>query len=568
MAKENEFKKEDFFLYSLTFALSIVAMTSFLGFFFIDDHAVIAGKFANFNFGVASLLRDKTPLRTLFDMSVFELFRGAYAFRFFAMLASVISSFVLGLNLKHFARLFYGEREIAEWRIWLLTLFFLLHPSQVECLVWASNSRTVWAVLFGNLGVYLYLEFYERRNWTYWLGAYGAILVGVLFKPTIAPLFFVFIMIEYSFSGDDFEKKNWPNFLVVVGALSLGIVYLYDLKLLSGDVGKESFFDLILFRISLLGVYAKKMFIPSSAYLDYKYNFHLYKTHLVGHPLKELFLNFFMAFVFLALGIRYLIKKHSLLSFGSMVLLIMVIPYLGVVDYNFQQASSYADRYLQHLVIVLPFFILWGWKKWRQFEKIIIAILIFFFSLSVVNSSKWQNPKSLFEEKGFATYATNHYLTALSSEDNDCRSVVQYQISNLQLDSKDILAIESILKCLGRAVDYEGFQQMKKNYKLDQLASSSQTNPLSYFYREVGDLNALGTVIPKEEITRVDIEEANIKLLHSYLDLIDYSFYILRNEQLSMLLLKKAKTIDVSDKDYQVALMKMESALVNLKRSE
>jgi hypothetical protein len=106
-------------------------------------------------------------------------------------------------------------KRLAGKKIWILpaALIFLLHPVQVESVVWASQRKTLLAMLFFLLGLYLYTQYKEKDHkygiWFYLLSN-AAFFLALLAKSVVVIFPLVLILFDLCY----LEKRDLKALLV------------------------------------------------------------------------------------------------------------------------------------------------------------------------------------------------------------------------------------------------------------------------------------------------------------------------------------------------------------------
>ena len=95
-------------------------------------------------------------------------------------------------------------RRIAGERIWIFAaaLIFLIHPLQVESVVWVSQRKNLLSMLFFLMAIYLYLKYREgdqHKPRLFYLLSLGAFILAILTKSVVVILPPVLILFDICF---------------------------------------------------------------------------------------------------------------------------------------------------------------------------------------------------------------------------------------------------------------------------------------------------------------------------------------------------------------------------------
>lgn len=298
-------------------------------------------------------------------------------------------------------------------------LIFALHPLQVEAVAWASGLKDL---LSGFFALSSALIFFERPRWV--ALSYFAFFLAMIAKPGVAALPAVLFLIRLK--ADDFDWRKDGLRLFPFFAVLLPLVYLTSAQqplerldvVLNWDEKAAT-------ALGVLGFYISKVIFPYPLSPDYG----LTPLRLIGHSLYPFYV--FLSFALFACGV-YSLKVRSNFSIGILVFLAGVMPHLGWIQFEFQNISAVADRYMYLLpmfgvaLIGLEIFyrlscLLSGYRKVIGLFAVPFLLLS---PLSLQASLNWKDNQSLFSHvarhnPGSVIAHNNLGLVALRSGEYD-----------------------------------------------------------------------------------------------------------------------------------------------------
>ena len=85
----------------------------------------------------------------------------------------------------------------ALWRSAFVAAFFALHPLNVESVAWVANRKNILSAFFWILAMWSYAHYARKPHVTRYALVFFAMLLGVLAKPTVVTLPFVFLLLDF-----------------------------------------------------------------------------------------------------------------------------------------------------------------------------------------------------------------------------------------------------------------------------------------------------------------------------------------------------------------------------------
>src|SRR5207244_6465723 len=74
---------------------------------------------------------------------------------------------------------------------------FAWHPLHVESVAWVAERKDVLSTLFGLLAIWAYVEYADSAKRNYWCAALFCFALGLLAKPMLVTLPFIFLLLDY-----------------------------------------------------------------------------------------------------------------------------------------------------------------------------------------------------------------------------------------------------------------------------------------------------------------------------------------------------------------------------------
>ena len=291
------------------------------------------------------------------------------------------------------------------WRSAFVAAVFAIHPLRVESVAWVSERKDMLHGVFFLLAIGAYMR-YVRQSWS--LARYLAVVIlftlGLMSKPTLMPLPFVLLLLDYWPLGRFAKFAGGPEWFGVPRRLLLEKIPLLALAAASGveaAIGNAPGFEpsKTLPRMLQLSnamvsyvAYIWQMVYPGRLALPYPFP-------MGGLPSGEVIGAVILLIVISTVLFR-LRQKHPCWLVGWLWYLGMLVPMIG-----FMQAGmmARADRYTYLPQIGLYLLLTWGaaelcanWRHRRMVlggcATVILAALIF---CSRTQASYWRNNESL-----------------------------------------------------------------------------------------------------------------------------------------------------------------------------
>lgn len=305
-----------------------------------------------------------------------------------------------------------------DWAAALGTLFFAIHPVQVEAVAWATGLKDVFSGFWSLLALWQYVIFCQAgeegggrfRNYL-WSGIF--LLGAMLAKPSAVVVPMVAGVIGYLFFAKPprcLLRELAPGFMAAIPVL---LVTQYAQP---GAV--QNFTPVVWQRLLIAGdtltFYSYKLLFPLSLGPDYGQTPYV----VLQRPLT--YLTGVLPYL---LGALLFWKGQRLPKAAGGIFLAALLPVLGLVPFEFQKYSTVADRYLYPAMLGLALGMGWLALRYRSQPKIIICfwvMLLLCAGRSMTQVRYWQN-ENLFYQNALAVnpaswFAANNLGTVLESQ--------------------------------------------------------------------------------------------------------------------------------------------------------
>lgn len=278
-----------------------------------------------------------------------------------------------------------------EWKISFSaiigSLFFLLHPTQVEAVAWISGFKDLASTFFLLVTFSYYFNNKDRVATLFYTAS-------LLTKPSAviaAPLVFC---INRFILGKNIRKSVHGLLLWLILA---AVIFIYTEYLQIEDLRFSSpfWFRPIVF-LHVISFYLEKIFFLTPSYPDYGFSI---------QNLRETFgtnWNGVISLLFLTFTYIYH-RKFPQLLIGFTLWCLALFPVSGWISFSFQNFSIVADRYLYFPMIFYSWmlssllFKLLSYENKVKFAVLFSSIFILFGTLSTHQVSHWRNSQTLFE---------------------------------------------------------------------------------------------------------------------------------------------------------------------------
>ena len=301
------------------------------------------------------------------------------------------------------------------WRSLFVAALFALHPINVESVAWVAERKNVLSTFFMMLTLLAYGFYAAKPGLARYLMVGTLFILGLLAKPMLVTLPFVFLLLDYwpldRFSSqkttDDQNRgalslilEKIPLFLLAGISIFVSSVSVQAIKSLEAVPMTMRLSNALVSYMKYMG----KMFWPFNLAVFYPYPQSISAGQLLGSIIILVMVSGFAIF---------LLKQHAYFAVGWFWYLGTLVPVIGLIQIG---AQSMADRYTY--VPLIGLFIMIGWgvpelvARWR-YRKIglgLAAGLVLAGSMILTWSQlqHWKSTVTLFEH-ALSVTADNYF---------------------------------------------------------------------------------------------------------------------------------------------------------------
>jgi tetratricopeptide (TPR) repeat protein len=340
------------------------------------------------------------------------------------------------LHAANVVLLFWALRTLTGnvWRSGVVASLFAVHPLHVESVAWVAERKDVLSSLFWMMALWAYAWYAHRPHWTRYLVVVGALVMGLLAKPMLVTLPFVFLLLDYwplgRFTANQqthSRVRRW-GFLLAEKAPLLVVAFGFSIVTYVAQ-SSEAVRSLEEYPLAVRltnGLLAYCLYLGQTVW---PVNLGNYYPHPAGeiHTLADIAIPLWQpiaALAFLvAVSVITVAKVRSLpyLFVGWFWYVGTLIPVSGLVQFGSQ---ARADRFTYIPLIGIFLAVVWGMSdvavRWRC-QKVaagitaIVLVLLMMYSFNQV--SYWHDSITLWEHAldacGESTLAHTNAATAL-----------------------------------------------------------------------------------------------------------------------------------------------------------
>jgi tetratricopeptide (TPR) repeat protein len=407
-------------------------------------------------------------------MSVVEFFgSSASAQRAVNILLHFLSACFLFLGIHRLS----GEMQArSQLSVSLFVAFvFLIHPLQLEPVLWVSSRKDVLAGLFWNLG---FLFYTSKKPTT--LPVYICFLLGLMSKATLITFPFLLLAFDFLFKRPQRLLTKLPMFII-------SFVYIAHTLGINDELSKGTEAH----NISVIGKICNASW---SLFLYVKHYLFPYQLSISYALFEANILQASCAILLLATLGTWALKNYRdgkpALAFSLLWFLICIAPFLKIKQIGIQ---GMADRYMYipqiGLSLTLYFIGSSIIESLRGIKVACIVVSLAFLCLSVIQSKHWESPTAVFQQA--AKISPDDSLTllrlgnALAQSGKREQALINYQLSlekdpfsygtfsmllKLARKDKDTSSIKPYLMPLSKRESLKPFEHVAYARMLTKLA--------------------------------------------------------------------------------------------------
>lgn len=450
----------------------------------------------------------------------------------------------------------------------LTAVLFIIHPLNVESVVWISERKGLLSAFFALLSVYYYIKYKNESFVRFKIIPVALFALSLLSKPTTASLPFVLVLLDVLL----LNKSNKVDFYSLYCSLKDKLYYFFVIMIVIyfafeaqsdgealRDINKVGVISRVETSINNIFTYISKIFLPINLATFYP------------HPQKSIYI--ILLYLIIVISWVYLILKFThkskIIIFCLLFFFIQILPMSGVFQTG---GHSVANRYTYLPAISLFFivsFFIYSIKNRNARYSLVITVILSLSLLSMSQVKIWKNDLSMWEnsvkntEKNY--YSAYYYCSQLISAGriNDCGRFF-YNVIGIKNTSFMNDAIKNVVIEL---MSYNHFDEAKVilekaiKHDINNGLIYSELSVIEYFYANKRELGRKYITAVLEKIP-TDIRANRIyarmllaeKKYQAALDIL----YKIKNDNINNKKIKKLVIEDI-EKDIRRVIKKMHS---------
>ena len=346
------------------------------------------------------------------------------------------------------------QMTVSTWKSAFVAALFALHPLHVESVAWVSERKDVLSTFFWILAIAAYFRYVKSPSLSRYLLTLFLFILGLMSKPMIVTLPFVFLLLDY-WPLERLERKNLYRLILekipFFALAAISSIVTFFVQRSAGAVRKIETIPLAS-RIenALLSyiAYIWKMIWPSHLAVFYPHPEN--KPQLVPAIIAA------MVLVTLTVLIIALASRYKYLPVGWFWYLGTLVPVIGLVQVGDQ---AMADRYTYIPLTGLFIIIAWGADDLLRecgYKKVILQIspLVVFVCLAICTwfqISYWRNSITLLEHALDVTkdnYVAHYYLTNPLAEQGKLDQAIEHFEETLRIKPNEPIVHKNMAMAL------------------------------------------------------------------------------------------------------------------------
>jgi len=299
----------------------------------------------------------------------------------------------------------------ALWQSAFVAALFALHPLHVESVAWVSERKDVLSTFFWMLTMWAYLRYVKYPNVARYLLTLLIFALGLMAKPMLITLPFVFLLLDYwplaridRFKWQIIYRLVWEKIPLIVLSAALSVIA-FLVQPSGGAVTQLANLGLKIRIFNALISYVEyieKMIWPSRLTVFYP---------LLGQNISVLYVAVSaVVLLVMTIFVLRLAKKHRYLVTGWFWYLGTLLPVIGLIPVG---DHAMADRYSYITLTGLFIIIAWGFPdllaRWTSASSVesryrknilILLSLLIILAMSVCTRLQlryWRNSLTLFQ---------------------------------------------------------------------------------------------------------------------------------------------------------------------------
>jgi len=295
----------------------------------------------------------------------------------------------MGASLVVFAVL--RKLIIGMWPAFAGAMFFAVHPIQAEAVCWASGMYTVLSGFMIFLAILEYVRFARspgKEKSLHYLCAGAIYSVALLCKPSAVVAIPIAGIIDLLLL-----RRRWQSTVAALAPwviLALPIVIILHYSQPAGIVPDQPVAVRVLVAFDTVGFYISKITFPSGFAVDYGRNPVWLRAHPAAWAMALLPVG--------AMAVSWVVRRRFPWFLAGMGIFVAgLLPFLGLVKFDFQHFSTVADRYTYPAMLGVALVVAAVLDRWkiaplRWATGVILGGLA---AGSFAQSTVWQDTRTL-----------------------------------------------------------------------------------------------------------------------------------------------------------------------------
>lgn len=352
------------------------------------------------------------------------------------------------------------EEKLRDQLSFISALFFMIHPVQVESVVWISSMKGVLATFWSLISILFYLKSDGENEKKQLFFVTIFLILGILSKPSVVVIPFVYVLFDIFLFKLSMKKTLYRNLHYIFLGTIIVALQLVEYRPEVAEAEGATFVMKSLLVVTSLAKYFKLIIFPNELVFDYQMNYAIIK-YILKSEHGTLRLNLLITILFLW-GLIFSLVKEKFRYFGMalMVFVITLSVNIGVVENDFSRISTVADRYLYTplfgMSLLLMISLYSAAKKTNK--KFVITIMLFVYSgfmLKAIHQiSMWENDLKYFtfseQVNKWSPAVTEALVYAYLNDKNTGMALNKFFEKGALLGKGQSILAEKILKELAR----------------------------------------------------------------------------------------------------------------------
>ncbi len=328
---------------------------------------------------------------------------------------------------------------------YITAIIFIIHPVNVETVVWISERKNLLSFLFMLIAFYLYIRSHKEKQRFFYIASIIAYIFALLSKSMVLMFPLILLLYDFCFTRKNLKLKIIDKIPFFVLSIVFSAITIIAFKGSAAFISyNEDLYYRILGMLRIFATYIGKVFIPLNLN-----NFYVNYISLSVFDFKVLIS------IFVLLLIAYFsykcYKKDKIIFFCVLWFFLNLIPVSNIIPISHWMA----DRYLYYPSLGFSFFIAVVYLKICQINLlktkykltslkipvlVLLSILIIIFSCLTLQRIKvWENSTTLWQdcvEKDSRNSLAHAYLGAVYMKDGFNNKAAEEFIKALKINPK------------------------------------------------------------------------------------------------------------------------------------